>query len=89
MTGRGTLGVAWNGSVDSRGGPGWDGGPSRRPGMGRGTVGEARDGSGDSRGVLGQLEGPQTTFGHSVWTPTTSDPARVPPDHFLPCRRAP
>ena len=42
--GRGNLGEVLDRSGDPRGGPGRDGGPSRRPGTGQGTLEEVRDG---------------------------------------------
>ena len=42
--GRGIFGEVWDGSLDSRGGPGWFVGLSGRSGTGRRTLGDILDG---------------------------------------------
>ena len=50
-----TLGEVWDGSWDSRGGPGQVGRPSVKCGIGGGTLKEVRYGSGDLWGGLGRF----------------------------------
>ena len=75
--GQGTLGEVQDGSVDTRGGPGWVEGPTRRSWTGRGGPGQFEDLHGGS----GQVEGLSRSSGARWGTLLkVRDRSRYPPE---------